>query len=161
MQQGRPLEELKFRAKWTWGWGPPFVVRLSHTSLIYRPLTLESLSQVITVICLILSMSEILTCAYGRGMGYILTDFSACRCSSRLVILRAKIRSSRLCLVLHRNTRHARPLPCLAALPPPPPNFFTPFSPHFRISPLTSTGTFVFRGRSCITFDRQSSRERA
>lgn len=27
VQQGRPLEELKFRSKWTWGWGPPFVVR--------------------------------------------------------------------------------------------------------------------------------------
>ncbi|TFY68382.1 hypothetical protein EVG20_g3571 [Dentipellis fragilis] len=25
-QQGRPLEEMKFRAGWTWGWGPPFVV---------------------------------------------------------------------------------------------------------------------------------------
>ncbi|KAA1469881.1 hypothetical protein DENSPDRAFT_835560 [Dentipellis sp. KUC8613] len=26
VQQGRPLEEMKFRARWTWGWGPPFVV---------------------------------------------------------------------------------------------------------------------------------------
>lgn len=26
VRQGRPLSELKFRAAWTWGWGPPFVV---------------------------------------------------------------------------------------------------------------------------------------
>ncbi|KAH9165089.1 amino acid-polyamine organocation amino acid permease [Lactarius sanguifluus] len=25
--QGRPLSEMKFRAQWTWPWGPPFVVR--------------------------------------------------------------------------------------------------------------------------------------
>jgi len=24
--QGRPLSEMKFRARWTWPWGPPFVV---------------------------------------------------------------------------------------------------------------------------------------
>ncbi|TCD66713.1 hypothetical protein EIP91_001006 [Steccherinum ochraceum] len=24
--QGRSLDEMKFRAKWTWGWGPPFVI---------------------------------------------------------------------------------------------------------------------------------------
>lgn len=27
VKQGRPLEEMKFRAAWTWPWGPPFVVR--------------------------------------------------------------------------------------------------------------------------------------
>lgn len=26
VRQGRPLDELKFRASWTWPWGPPFVV---------------------------------------------------------------------------------------------------------------------------------------
>ena len=26
IRQGRPLSELKFRASWTWPWGPPFVV---------------------------------------------------------------------------------------------------------------------------------------
>ncbi|KIM45065.1 hypothetical protein M413DRAFT_65884 [Hebeloma cylindrosporum] len=26
IQQGRSLEELKFRASWTWPWGPPFVI---------------------------------------------------------------------------------------------------------------------------------------
>jgi len=26
VKQGRSLEELKFRARWTWGWGPPFVM---------------------------------------------------------------------------------------------------------------------------------------
>ncbi|KAF8813720.1 hypothetical protein BYT27DRAFT_7180470 [Phlegmacium glaucopus] len=26
VKQGRPLDELKFRASWTWPWGPPFVV---------------------------------------------------------------------------------------------------------------------------------------
>ncbi|KAI0061399.1 hypothetical protein BV25DRAFT_751208 [Artomyces pyxidatus] len=25
-RQGRPLEEMKFRAAWTWPWGPPFVI---------------------------------------------------------------------------------------------------------------------------------------
>ncbi|TFK44471.1 amino acid permease-domain-containing protein [Crucibulum laeve] len=33
VKQGRPLEELKFRAAWTWPWGPPFVV-FSVTTLI-------------------------------------------------------------------------------------------------------------------------------
>lgn len=27
IQQGRPLEELKFHVRWTWPWGPYFVVR--------------------------------------------------------------------------------------------------------------------------------------
>lgn len=27
IQQGRPLADLKYRASWTWPWGPPFVVR--------------------------------------------------------------------------------------------------------------------------------------
>ena len=27
VRQGRPLSEMKFRASWTWPWGPPFVVR--------------------------------------------------------------------------------------------------------------------------------------
>jgi amino acid permease len=40
-QQGRSLDDLKFRATWTWPWGPPFVVRNSPPSngisaLIYR-----------------------------------------------------------------------------------------------------------------------------
>lgn len=26
VRQGRSLDELKFRASWTWPWGPPFVV---------------------------------------------------------------------------------------------------------------------------------------
>ena len=26
VRQGRSLSELKFRAAWTWPWGPPFVV---------------------------------------------------------------------------------------------------------------------------------------
>jgi len=30
VKQGRPLDELKFRASWTWPWGPPFVVSLSR-----------------------------------------------------------------------------------------------------------------------------------
>jgi amino acid transporter, AAT family len=33
MRQGRPLEEMKFRASWTWPWGPPFVVRLMTSFL--------------------------------------------------------------------------------------------------------------------------------
>ncbi|GBE81476.1 Probable amino-acid permease [Sparassis crispa] len=33
IQQGRSLEELKFRASWTWPWGPPFVV-VTVTALI-------------------------------------------------------------------------------------------------------------------------------
>ncbi|EJD52884.1 hypothetical protein AURDEDRAFT_180498 [Auricularia subglabra TFB-10046 SS5] len=34
VKQGRPLDELKFQgARWTWGWGPPFVV-FSVTALI-------------------------------------------------------------------------------------------------------------------------------
>jgi amino acid permease len=31
-QQGRSLDDLKFRAAWTWPWGPPFVVRNSPPS---------------------------------------------------------------------------------------------------------------------------------
>ena len=27
VRQGRDVDEMKFRAVWTWGWGPPFVVR--------------------------------------------------------------------------------------------------------------------------------------
>ncbi|EGO25175.1 hypothetical protein SERLADRAFT_368585 [Serpula lacrymans var. lacrymans S7.9] len=33
IKQGRPLHEIKFRAAWTWPWGPPFVV-LTVTALI-------------------------------------------------------------------------------------------------------------------------------
>jgi len=33
VRQGRPLSELKFRASWTWPWGPPFVV-VTVTALI-------------------------------------------------------------------------------------------------------------------------------
>ncbi|RPD78334.1 hypothetical protein L226DRAFT_502776 [Lentinus tigrinus ALCF2SS1-7] len=33
VRQGRPLSELKFRAAWTWPWGPPFVV-ITVTALI-------------------------------------------------------------------------------------------------------------------------------
>lgn len=33
LQQGRPLDELKFRAAWTWPWGPAFVV-VTVTALI-------------------------------------------------------------------------------------------------------------------------------
>jgi AAT family amino acid transporter len=31
-RQGRPLSEMKFRARWTWPWGPPFVVRVTPLS---------------------------------------------------------------------------------------------------------------------------------
>ncbi|TDL15925.1 hypothetical protein BD410DRAFT_795911 [Rickenella mellea] len=34
LSQGRPLEELKFRAAWTWPWGPHFVVRNGWSSMI-------------------------------------------------------------------------------------------------------------------------------
>jgi hypothetical protein len=27
IKQGRPIDEMKFRASWTWPWGPAFVVR--------------------------------------------------------------------------------------------------------------------------------------
>ncbi|KZT08438.1 uncharacterized protein LAESUDRAFT_723957 [Laetiporus sulphureus 93-53] len=33
IRQGRPIDEMKFRASWTWPWGPPFVVS-SVTALI-------------------------------------------------------------------------------------------------------------------------------
>jgi AAT family amino acid transporter len=45
LAQGRPLKEMKFRANWTWPWGPPFVVcdmnlecagSLLYESSIYR-----------------------------------------------------------------------------------------------------------------------------
>ncbi|KAH9980118.1 amino acid permease-domain-containing protein [Lactifluus volemus] len=32
--QGRPLSEMKFRAQWTWPWGPPFVVLQGWSSII-------------------------------------------------------------------------------------------------------------------------------
>lgn len=31
--QGRPLSEMKFRARWTWPWGPLFVVSLTLSQL--------------------------------------------------------------------------------------------------------------------------------
>ncbi len=39
VRQGRPLSELKFRAAWTWPWGPFFVVR-SQLTLPYRGLNI-------------------------------------------------------------------------------------------------------------------------
>jgi amino acid permease len=35
--QGRSVDEMKFRASWTWPWGPPFVVCLAklYTSYIF------------------------------------------------------------------------------------------------------------------------------
>ena len=33
VRQGRPLSEMKYRSRWTWGWGPPFVV-ITTTALI-------------------------------------------------------------------------------------------------------------------------------
>ena len=32
IRQERPLDELKFRASWTWPWGPPFVVSPSRSN---------------------------------------------------------------------------------------------------------------------------------
>jgi amino acid permease len=53
IRQGRSLDEMKFRASWTWPWGPYFVVRvliLLSTSSLTR-----ATSQIITVTALILS----------------------------------------------------------------------------------------------------------
>jgi amino acid permease len=51
VRQGRPLDELKFRASWTWPWGPPFVVSFSRTNYSY----LNSVIQVVSVSLLVLS----------------------------------------------------------------------------------------------------------
>jgi AAT family amino acid transporter len=40
--QGRPLSEMKFRAGWTWPWGPPFVVRINPSPEPTTPLFLSS-----------------------------------------------------------------------------------------------------------------------
>lgn len=53
IQQGRSLEELKFRASWTWPWGPPFVVRKLYRYCVQ----ILSVNQVITVTLLIMSKS--------------------------------------------------------------------------------------------------------
>ncbi|EKM54159.1 uncharacterized protein PHACADRAFT_97068 [Phanerochaete carnosa HHB-10118-sp] len=36
VRQGRPLSELKFRAAWTWPWGPPFVVITTFALIIIQ-----------------------------------------------------------------------------------------------------------------------------
>ncbi|GJE95838.1 amino acid permease [Phanerochaete sordida] len=36
VRQGRPLSELKFRAAWTWHWGPPFVVITTSALIIIQ-----------------------------------------------------------------------------------------------------------------------------
>jgi len=32
--QGRSMDEMKFKAGWTWPWGPPFVVRIAEVYLL-------------------------------------------------------------------------------------------------------------------------------
>ncbi|KAH9983335.1 amino acid permease-domain-containing protein [Russula compacta] len=34
--QGRPLSEMKFRARWTWPWGPPFVIAAVSTIILIQ-----------------------------------------------------------------------------------------------------------------------------
>ena len=36
MRQGRSLEDLKFRARWTWPWGPYFVVITTSALIISK-----------------------------------------------------------------------------------------------------------------------------
>lgn len=61
VRQGRPLAEMKFRAGWTWPWGPPFVVR--HLIINFSPFQLAHCSsiQVISVTALIIS--ELSSCS--------------------------------------------------------------------------------------------------
>ena len=40
-QQGRSLDDLKFRATWTWPWGPPFVVGTFPSFFSISRLTFE------------------------------------------------------------------------------------------------------------------------
>ncbi|PFH52077.1 hypothetical protein AMATHDRAFT_140970 [Amanita thiersii Skay4041] len=50
VMQGRPLEELKFRAAWTWPWGPPFVVSVQGwSSLIPRFSTVDFISYYVQI----------------------------------------------------------------------------------------------------------------
>ncbi|KAH9080268.1 amino acid permease-domain-containing protein [Lactarius deliciosus] len=35
-KQGRPLSEMKFRAQWTWPWGPPFVITAVSTIILIQ-----------------------------------------------------------------------------------------------------------------------------
>jgi hypothetical protein len=60
--QGRPLSEMKFRARWTWPWGPPFVVRITlipglphHAVPLTMPLMATYLAQIAAVSAIILS----------------------------------------------------------------------------------------------------------
>ena len=53
LAQGRPLSEMKFRASWTWPWGPPFVVWRHHFTSP-RLLSLAFRLQMVAVTVLIL-----------------------------------------------------------------------------------------------------------
>ena len=63
-RQGRALAEMKFRARWTWPWGPPFVVRACARARLSPPLfvsltralrTGPTVYQIIAVSAIILS----------------------------------------------------------------------------------------------------------
>lgn len=56
--QGRSLDELKFRASWTWPWGPFFVVSVMRHDIHFTADTCAQ--QIITVTALILSKSCVL-----------------------------------------------------------------------------------------------------
>jgi len=84
MLQGRPLSELKFRAEWTWPWGPPFVVGLQKSVsvdsiLISGPFQIISVAVIIVCMHLpIFSMSHVgLTIRKVQGWSSIIPKFTA------------------------------------------------------------------------------------
>jgi AAT family amino acid transporter len=89
VRQGRSLDEMKFRARWTWPWGPYFVV--SSTSL-FPIVYIDLFAQVIIVSCLILSrsasmqviiISDLLQSKDGAQYSRLSSRLTSCRCTSK------------------------------------------------------------------------------
>ncbi len=68
--RGRPMEEMKFRAGWTWPWGPPFIVSFHFISLrlfffsFSRPSVCfsRSLTEILFLFFKVISVSLLILC---------------------------------------------------------------------------------------------------
>jgi len=75
IRQGRPLEELKFRAAWTWPWGPPFVIISvamliiiqGYSSLVPRFTPIEFLSYYVEIPAMVLMFTVWRTLSFHRS----------------------------------------------------------------------------------------------
>jgi amino acid permease len=75
IRQGRPLEELKFRAGWTWPWGPPFVIISvamliiiqGYSSLVPRFTPIEFLSYYIEIPAMVVMFTVWRTLSFHRS----------------------------------------------------------------------------------------------